>query len=248
MHKRNHLFQRLLCLSFFLLLTGCVNADIHVNIHKDGSGTYQVKVITNEWILSNLTSVKNQLEEQGFQLKEIANGSQKGWVAEKQVKSVMDEPPTKVFQVLHPSGSSPAMSPEQAEGLTVHHQIFTTNIVYKDVIDFTDQMQQQGMEQWFFEQMNFRFHLTTPLQAKEHNATVMENDEKTLIWHIDPTKPNPIHVTYVIPNPVTWGVILLIAGTGLIAGVIWWIRSRRRKKRTGDPTEPPVSFRWDARK
>lgn len=246
MHRRNHLFPWLIFLSLILLFTGCVNADIHVNIHKDGSGIYRAKVVTNEWILSNLTTVKNQLQEQGFQLQEVSSGSQKGWVAEKHVKSVMDEPPAKAFQAL--SGSSPAMSREPAGGIKIQHQLFTSKITYDDVIDFSDQLPQPGMEQWFFEQMYFRFHLTTPLQAEEHNATTMENDGKTLTWHINPAKPNPIHVTYVIPNPVTWGLILLIAAAGLIAGGIWLIRSRRRKKRTGDPAEPPVSFRWDTRK
>lgn len=249
MHRRNHRILTLICLSFFLLFTGCVQADIHVDIHRDGSGTYQVKILTNDLILTNLGNVKTRLKQQGFQLREISEGSQKGFVAEKRVQSVIEEPPSKTFESLQPTGSAPASGPKDDGGLNVEHQFFTSQIIYRDVIDFSDEMPRQDLAEWILEQMNFRFHLTTPLQADEHNATSVENGGKTLTWQIDPAKPNPVYVVYVIPNPYTWSVILLIAIIGLVAGIIWGIRMRRSKKRTGDSTtEPPVSFRWDNRK
>jgi hypothetical protein len=248
MHRRNHRILTLICLSFFLLFTGCVQADIHVDIHRDGSGTYQVKVLTNDLILPNLGNVKARLKQQGFQLREISEGSQKGFVAEKKVRSVIKEPPGKTFESLKPTGSAPATGPKKDGGLNVEHQFFTSRIIYQDVINLSEEMPRQDLAEWILKQMNFRFHLTTPLQAEEHNATSVEQGGKTLTWKIDPTKPNPVYVVYVIPNPYTWSVILLLAVIGLAAGIIWGIRVRRRKKRTGDSTEPPVSFRWDSRK
>ncbi|MBA4837811.1 hypothetical protein H1R82_14430, partial [Thermoactinomyces intermedius] len=132
MHRRNHRILTLICLSFFLLFTtGCVQADIHVDIHRDGSGTYQVKVLTNDLILPNLGNVKARLKQQGFQLREISEGSQKGFVAEKKVRSVIKEPPGKTFESLKPTGSAPATGPKKDGGLNVEHQFFTSRIIYQ---------------------------------------------------------------------------------------------------------------------
>lgn len=251
MKKRKNGFAWILCLAVFFFLTGCVNADVHITIHKDGSGIYQIKVLSNEWILSRLAKTKNQLREQGFQISEITNQSERGWIATKRVASVLDEPPGNSLRTIsRASAPSPAMEAgNPLNGFEVQNHLFTTTIAYRNVIDLTDQIREQQVNQWFLEQVDLQFHLTTPIKAKEHNAAAVQDEGKTLTWKIDPTKPTPIQVVYRIPNPLTWSIIFLIAVVGLITAVIFGFRRRKRKKRTGDSQiEPPVSFRWDDKK
>ncbi|MBA4601125.1 DUF3153 domain-containing protein [Thermoactinomyces mirandus] len=242
-------FMRFFCLAFFFLLTGCVNADLHIRIQKDGSGTYQIKVLSNEWVLSRLTGTKDQLRQQGFQIREIENPDERGWIATKRVPSILDEPPaTSLTTINQTTAFSPAMKKAAIDGLEVRNHFFTTTIAYRNVIDLGDRLSRQRVEQWLLKQVDLRFHLTTPIRAREHNATTVQDDGKTLTWKIDPVEPNPIYVMYHVPNPVTWSIILLIAAGCLIMAIFRFHR-HKRKKRTGDsPGEPPVPFRRDDEK
>ncbi len=251
MENQKKYFVWILCMAFFFFLTGCVNADVHITIQKDGSGIYQIKVLSNEWMLSRLAKTKNRLREQGFQISEISDPSEQGWIATKRVASVLNDPPGKFFKaVSRASASSLAMEKGRfTNGFEVKSRLFTTTIAYRNVIDLTDQLPQNQTSQWFLEQVDLQFHLTTPIRAREHNATSIRDDGKTLTWNIDPMKPTPIQVVYRIPNPITWSIILLITAISLIVTIIFRFRRRKRKKRTGDsPVEPPVSFRWDDKK
>ncbi|MGA8942069.1 MAG: DUF3153 domain-containing protein [Thermoactinomyces sp.] len=246
MKNQKKSFVWIFCLVF--LLAGCVNADVHITIHKDGSGIYQIKVLSNEWMLPRLEKTKNQLRDQGFQIREISSSSEQGWIATKKIASILDEPPEKSLQAIsHAFASSPAMKKDHSANMVeIRNRIFTTSIIYRNVIDLTDQFNRHQASQWFLQQVNLQFHLTTPLRAREHNAATVQDDGKTLTWDIDPAKPNPIYVMYRIPNPITWSIILLIAAAGLVMAIIYRFRRKQRTKRTGDSSEePPVSFRWD---
>lgn len=251
MKNRKNGFAWILCLAFFFFLTGCVNADVHITIQKDGSGIYQIKVLSNEWMLTRLAKTKNHLREQGFRISEIANQSERGWIATKRVSSVLNDPPGKSLRTIsRASASAQAMEEgNPLNGFEVRNHLFTTTIAYRNVIDLTDQIREHQANQWFLEQVDLQFHLTTPIKARKHNATSVQDEGKTLTWNIDPTKPTPIQVVYRIPNPITWSIIVLTATVGLIMAIIFRFRRRKRKKRTGDSQiEPPVSFRWDDKK
>ena len=61
----------IITLTIILLSTGCVNADYHVIIHQDGSGTYRVKVMTPSVIADQLDPFQEKMKNSGYRVREI---------------------------------------------------------------------------------------------------------------------------------------------------------------------------------
>jgi hypothetical protein len=263
----------LLLITLTLLLTGCVNADLHITVNKDGSGIYEVKILTNKLLLPQFQNLKQRLTDHGYRLQDIRQGKLVGWVAVKQVKNISEEPPGPEFQdsqsAFHwfaaqtaSAGAMPAASPETphirqlGKGFQIHPGLFTTTITYDANVDLRGMRKNDwmGLDQFLFDQMNLNFILTLPVKVDEHNATSVSPDGKTLTWKIRPGEENPIHMAIRFPNPLTWSVLIL---TGIILLTVWIIR-RIRRKRKGDPPasdfprasfHPPASspdaFHWE---
>ncbi len=76
--KMNKLKVILCTLLVVILLGGCVNADFHVTINKDGSGEYEYKVLTNALVIEQLEPLKSKLEEQGYRLRTLKKKTKLG--------------------------------------------------------------------------------------------------------------------------------------------------------------------------
>ncbi|SEN16564.1 DUF3153 domain-containing protein [Lihuaxuella thermophila] len=269
----------MIALVMALLLTGCVDASMHITINMNGSGTYEVKVLTNEWVLPQFDQLKERLQQAGYQLQEIEQGGKKGWMAVKNVESVLDEPPGKELQdgantalqfftrgTASTSGTDARFVAEAPplQGLDkpfrVENSLFTTTLLFETNVDLTrlnEKMDGWGdLNQLIMDQMRLNLILTLPVKVDEHNATAVSDGGKTLTWKMKPGENNPIHMAIRIPNPITWGILIIAGFILLIIAVVVLIRRRRkRKKRNGNdrfpPGGPPTddapgpdSFRW----
>lgn len=244
----------LLILTVFL--TGCIDADLHVTINRDGSGQYELKVLTNPLILPQFNDLKNRLANHGYQIRPLDEGDKQGWVAVKEVDSVIDDPPGKELKeqansAFHFFGKQSASLPQDQHPLTagtfptvrgpgkdfeIKNGLFTTTLVYNTHVDLTHLKPNgaYGLDQLFFNQMNLRFILTLPVKADQSNATQVSPDGKTLTWKIHPGEDNPIYMSVKIPNPITWGILILLIMLLLIIALAVWLR-RRNRNRQGPP-------------
>jgi LPXTG-motif cell wall-anchored protein len=269
----------ILALVTALLLTGCVDASMHITINMNGSGTYEVKVLSNEWVLPQFDHLKERLQQGGYQLQEIEEGGKQGWIAVKNVESVLDEPPGKVLQegantalrfLTRGTASATATDAHLAaedppirglgKELRVENSLFTTTLLFDTNVDLTrlDEKMKDlgGLNQFILDQINLNFILTLPVKVDEHNATAVSDGGKTLTWKLKPGEKNPIHMAIRIPNPITWGILMIVGLILLIIAVVVLIRRRRkRNRRDGDDHFPPGgsspdhnpspdSFRW----
>ena len=79
--------------------------------------------------------------------------------------------------------------------------------------------------------VNFDFKLSLPIKAQDSNADLVEDQGKTLTWHISPLNSNTLDLTVQVPNIrniIITGVIALIAVAALL---IWFFVHRRRTRR-----------------
>ncbi|MBS7530332.1 DUF3153 domain-containing protein [Hazenella sp. IB182353] len=257
-------------LIFVVMLTGCVNASMHVTVNWDGSGSYEVKITANELIANQFYDIIDRLEQQGYTVKEVTEGEEKGWIATKEVDSVADEPPMidlgeeagsalHFFQKRTASTSSQQYATEDpsftdlGEGVKMENNLFTTSITFDDQVDLTSLSDTEGelggLGDLVFNQVNLDFILTLPLAADDHNATKVSEDGRTLTWELKPGEINPIQVTLDIPNILTWGIILLVVFIMIVALIVYLVL-RRRKKKDSKPSPNPSSkqndeFNWD---
>jgi hypothetical protein len=242
-------------LTLTVFLTGCIDAKMHITVNRNGSGIYEIEVLTNHLLLSQFDNLKNRLAVNGYQIRTEEKGDKEGWVAVKRVESVVDDPPGKEFReganaafrfFSHQTASlngdghlfasdTPNLVKGLSNGFKVKNRLFTTTLIYDNHVDLTSLKQKDlmGLDQLVFDQMNLRFILTLPVKVDKNNATTVSPDGKTLTWKIRPGTDNPIYMVVIIPNPITWGILILLLIVLFVVGLIWFIR--RRKRRNGTP-------------
>ncbi|MBA4494209.1 DUF3153 domain-containing protein [Paenactinomyces guangxiensis] len=263
MKKKKTVKILLVAIAMALILTGCVDAHMHVTINLDGSGTYEVKILSNKMIASQFDDLKQRLAQYGYQVKELDEGNKKGWVATKIVDNVVEEPPGKEFQ----DGANAALeffSKRTASANTtdlqyatpsisglgkefkVENSLFTTTLIFDTNVDLTDLNEGSdtlgSLNQMILDQINLNFILTLPVEVDKHNATSVSDDGKTLTWKIKPGEKNPIYMAIDIPNFLTWGIIIVLGIIVLIIVIIVLVSRRKKKKRSDDDNRfPPGS-------
>lgn len=230
--KRSYLIATL---TLILLTTGCVNADYHVTIHKDGSGSYRVKVLAPSVVADQLDSFQKKMETQGYRVREIREDQRVGWLAEKESKNVVEDPPGDEFkELLGPSGKTASLLPSLPEGsrgpVRIEKNWFQYQIFLKTQADLTSLQADNPLEEFLWEETNLRFRLTLPLKPGEHNADQVSDDGKTLTWKLEPGEKNPVRVLVEFPNPVGWILSFILAFILLlfIFYLVWsrWLRRR----------------------
>ncbi|SFJ62220.1 DUF3153 domain-containing protein [Thermoflavimicrobium dichotomicum] len=257
LNKKKITLSVLLLLMVAVLLTGCVDVDAHVTLNADLTGTYEFTFLTSSLADKFLTGnkdnqiekMKEQLAQQGYQIQEITKDDKTGWKATKNVDNFLKEPPTNLSnnlktaydwatkQVASLQGSQP-MPPNEngtGSGFTTDWGLFFTTLKMDVHVDAKKFQQNSSFdeipEQWknmILDKINLRFILTLPVAATEHNATSVSEDGKTLTWKLNPTGDNHIYIAKDVPNPFTWG-ILLIAGIILLVVLL---RKRKKKQTT----------------
>lgn len=226
-------FFIVLCL---LLLSGCVDADMHVTINWDGSGTYDLKILTNPLLAQELESIKESLERKGYEVKAIEEGEQVGWKASRSVENVVADPPGEdLMEEFSPEGKSASLLPIPAYGkenigpIQIDSSLFTTHILFQHELDLTALAGNDPLQQAFTQEMNLTFRLSLPLEPDDHNANEVADDGKTLIWKLSPGEVQSLQVEWDIPNPVTWVLIAFLVFLLLIVlTAVWLVRRKRR--------------------
>lgn len=251
--KMNKLKVILCTLLVVILLGGCVNADFHVTINKDGSGEYEYKVLTNALVIEQLEPLKSKLEEQGYQIENIEEENQVGWMAKKEVSNIINEPPGQdLFEEINaqnPIEMQAASTPHiatgppvtlisglQSDDFTINPGLFTILFRLDTEADLTG-MKKTGEKlggqygEALLRQMNLNFILTLPIKPDHHNATSVSEDGKTLTWKLVPGEVNPILIEAKLPNPLFWGAVVLIFFLFvLIILIVWFVRRKKRKQ------------------
>ncbi|MDR6227408.1 DUF3153 domain-containing protein [Desmospora profundinema] len=230
-------FKPLLMVLCLLLLSGCVDADMHVTVNWDGSGTYQLKIVSHPLVAQELESFKAAVQQSGYDVQPIQEGERTGWVATRSVENVAQNPPgDDLLDIYSPKGKTASSLPFPVIGrmekgpIQVDSSLFRTHILFHRDVDLTSIAGNDSVGQAFVDEMNLTFRLTLPLAPDEHNADQVSADEKTLTWNLKPGEVQPVQVEWYLPNPITVVILVLIAFLLLAAAiVIGMIRRVRRK-------------------
>ncbi|WP_176391863.1 DUF3153 domain-containing protein [Marininema halotolerans] len=227
----------MVCVSM-IVFSGCVNADLHVDLNMDGSGTYRLKVLTNPLVADQLSSFRKTVEAEGYTVKPTEENGQKGWIAEKDVKNVAKEPPGQEWlkkfadeDATASAGVLDFLNHDQKKGpLTVKHHFLTSRITFRKNVDLANMSIDNPLAQRLIHQVNLNLTVSLPIKPDRNNADSISNDGKTLSWKIEPGEKNPIFIEADVPNIKGWltlgGILLAVL---LIGGVlIFWVLSKKK--------------------
>lgn len=230
--KRKKWMTAAMILVFFLLLTGCVKADFHITVNKDGSGELDYKIAMNSQLLAMSVSnsktnmideMKKNFENEQFTVTTYRDGEYQGIEAKKHVSDIQT-----INSIAAPNATaSGKLSIIQDEAF-----LKTTYKVNADM-DMTDikadQTDTMGLQKMMLAQMDMKFTLTLPTEAKSQNASRVLPDGKTYQWDLVPGQRNDIQLNFQKANikhliMICLG-ILIVSGT-LIERVI---KSKKRQ-------------------
>ncbi|MDQ0417228.1 hypothetical protein J2Z48_001400 [Croceifilum oryzae] len=209
-------------------LVGCVDADLHATVNRDGTGTFQLKVMTTDkqvWgklkeaVGSEEEGPFKELEKKGFQKKITDQAGQYGFAFTKNIQDVAN--PKEWALMGEGDSNSEGVKFVKENGL-----LFTTYQLNKQEMGtaFSNAGELAGM-------INSKFKLTLPVKPDSHNADRVE-DDGTLVWDLKNKKPIQVQVSVIN----LWVIVTLgIIGIVLIVGIIWFIKKRKNR---ADPYPP----------
>lgn len=244
---KKYLLLTILLISAAAFLSGCVNADIHLTINKDGSGDLSYKVLMDPALLalgamnndganSNfLGDMINEAKESGFTTTNLSENGKTGFAAEKHIANLEEN--LKNEKLFGQTGLDQNI--KTGEGLSVNKGFFKT--VYDVKMDFDlsgisdsssgHSPEIDAMAQSMLRSMDFNFSLTTPVKVQTHNASKTEDDGKTLVWHLLPGKNNEIALTASIWNAAN--ILLLGVGIFVVLILVTRVVVKTKKKDMG---------------
>ncbi|WP_028777058.1 hypothetical protein [Shimazuella kribbensis] len=226
-----HIKSKLIVMFFSLLcmiLSGCVQGDLHVTIHKDGSGIYQWKILTTATAKRYVQYIVPIYSKKGYEAKMIQEKGKVGFVATKPVKNIAKEPLNKEIETAIPAEWMDKNKPKTVlstttqkripnvkalKELTIHPHFWKTSLLFQTNVNMQKNINNLAGPYApyisnFLDRIKFRFILSLPIAPLKQNASIVSNNGKTLVWNLKLGQSNPIFIGTDVPTPI---VLLLAA-------------------------------------
>lgn len=204
-----------------LLLSGCVKADMGIQLNKNGSGTSIIRMGVEEEIISMtnedvMGEMEEEFTEDGYEVKEYDFGDEK-------YKGIEATKPFKDINKFSFNDDE-----EASFEWTTKQSLFKKTYIFRGTADPDNLGQLDEADQMMMNQLKLNFFLQLPFSPTDHNAT--EVDGKQLTWEMDFNDTNEIYAEGSQPNYITFGVL----GVIILAGIVFVIQ---RRKTEPDQTE-----------
>ncbi len=197
----------------FLFLLGCSSASIegkiHVKVNADGSGQYQLSLLTHPAIIEYFQEYKKVLSHHQFRIKEITIDQQVGWIATKDVEQLLKEP----LPLSIPTSSS--QPSEMDKTVRINEGFYWKEVIVDYPLDLTFLTQEVPVLSFIADRIHLALTVSLPIPFQEQNAHHLSDDQKTATWQLKVGEINPIYAKVKIPNPIGWiitliGILLLL--------------------------------------
>lgn len=218
------------------VLTGCVSAQYHVKVNRDGSVDleYHMAMDPSLTALSGgedpIQEAKSKAEKEGYAVTNYTEDDMVGFKATKHLKNIKD------FSLKSLIGDA-GQAAIQKDALTVKKGLFMDIYKLNSNIDLSS-MKQTGeyaeMTNMMLAKVKLQFTLTLPVKPKTSNAGNITDNGKTLEWKLIAGQNNELNVEANVPNMVNI-IIACIIIVGILAVII--IALMLKRKKTLDSTE-----------
>lgn len=235
--KKYALWLSMVFMIFFI--TGCVKADFHVTMNKDGSADLDHKFAVDSDFAALaqkedfVQQFKQQFESNGFKTTTYKDGKYIGVEGTKHVDNIEG---LKENQLL---GFEGGKNPPHTELLVDKGLLFNTYHLKAnfDMNSFKpDNSDAKQFEQMFLNQMDMKFSLTLPVEAQSNNASrVIGDSAKTYQWDLIPGQNNEITLQCRVLNLTN--LIALCAGILVVLLAIGFYFYKRKTNQGISKTE-----------
>lgn len=228
MDKMKHIALLLIIMAVSILLTGCVEFNIHMTINKNRTADLDVTLLAPRALLAMEPELekkyfeekKDELASQGFTVTDYTEENVVGFQASRKLQSVEE---------LSSLALAGELGIKDHEVFKVEKGVLTTTYHLDADIDLRDLFAEENNMR-AFSTPRMRFIITLPVKPLEHNATSVTEDERTLEWTLSPTRQTHLELTARAPNlsAVIAGIVIVVAAVITLVVVIY-----RRKQPAG---------------
>lgn len=218
-----------LLVCFSILLVGCVNTDLTLDIDKKGNMTMAMKLLINNYMAENMTEEDLQKVKEEYKadsIEKINEANQSGYLLKKDLGNIKD---------LMASGNKDIkdnkfINISEEKSLIYNTYDVTLNIKEALIGEMTEE--DLSMLSFIGNSASMNLHMTTPFKLSESNATstIEEKDGRTTYsWDYTLNTLDSIHVKFNVPN--FSNIIMIIGGITVIAiGGFVFVRKRKNKE------------------
>lgn len=219
----------ILLVCFSILLVGCVNTDITLDIDKKGNMTMAMKLLTNNYVAENITQEDLQKVKEEYKadsIEKINEDNQSGYLLNKDLGNIKDL----VSRGNKDIKDSKFINISEEKSLIYNTYDVTLNMKEPLIGQMTEE--DLSILSFIGNSASMNLHMTTPFKLVESNATSTfeEKDGRTTYsWDYTLNTLDNIHVKFNVPN--FSNIIIIAGGVGVIAicGFIF-IRKRKNKE------------------
>lgn len=225
----------LLCLLALQLLTACAQATAQVTVKRNGglelAASLRVDSKTAALAGSAVDKLEDKLAAAGIALQQTRNGDTVEYRFAKSYASVRD---------LQLGSGIEGLNIADTDVQQERRWLYTKYVVaVTPKLDAYAGMLEKAAGQWsdnplaklLVRTLAFDFKLTLPLDLYGPNNADSQSGN-TLTWHIALADPQPIELSVYVPNVRNIAIAAAVTVAVLAAVIIWFVRSRRRRRRT----------------
>lgn len=217
----------LVCIN--IILAGCVNADLTVDIDARGNMNMLMKVLANDNLANRITykDLKNIKKEYKIDsLEKISENNQSGYLMTKQLGNIKD----RISKTNQDIKNNRMINIIENKGFVFNTYDITLKL--KDLINGDVSKEKLSMINLIGNSANMSFHIKSPFKLLDSNATSIQKEEDgrtTYTWSYTLKTLDNINIKFKVPNftniSIIMGVIILI----IISCFIFIIRKNKHK-------------------
>lgn len=207
-----------------VILTGCVNSDITLNIDKKGNASITAQILSSDYLMNGIN--EKELKSNYDNVEKITEPGKTGYKITENLGNISN---LKQNNSKGKEKFADLVSVKKEDSFLSN--TYDINIKLKDYISKNMSDEEMGMLSLFGSGFDLNFNLNTPIELADSNAN--SNSKKdgiyTYNWNLNLSSLENIHVKAKIPN-VQNIMILSALGIILILGLAVFILKKRKNK------------------
>ncbi|MEO2203816.1 hypothetical protein ABGV42_08705 [Paenibacillus pabuli] len=237
-----HLFLTIMLGLTLVILSACADGEAHLTVNLDGSTDLDINLGVTESALGKIGQdnlmplLEDVLKRNNFQAEVVDEGERKQLSATTHYEKSSTTASFDMSQL--PEGIQVEQTTEPGFFTSRFHVTATADLMesmpdgeIKDQINKVPSF----LKNLLLKDVNFDFKLSLPIKAENSNADLVEDQGKTLTWHISPLHSNTLDLTVQVPNIRNIIITAVMALIVVAALLIWFFvrRKRTRRRRMG---------------
>lgn len=209
-----------------VILSGCVDSDITLNVDKKGNVSVSTQILSNDYLMKNIK--EQDLKSKFDNVEKIKESGKSGFKITENLGNITD---LKIKDNKNLSEYADIIDIKKNEKFL--YTMYDVNIKLKDYMQKNMSKEEMGVLNLFGSGFNLGLHLNVPVELTESNATSnsVKNGIYTYNWDFTLNNLNNIHVEGKVPNIKN---ILILSVAILILIIILAILIIRKIKNKAD--------------